>query len=322
VTANDPPLIAGVIHGVRVWRTRLDGRRPRLAAAAQGSAWVPGGLPTRAACLVGEGHPAPAGECACGLYALHPHTLETTASFFSFPGYHRGALWIAGLVEAWGRIEVHAEGFRAQYARPIALLAMGLPRHGEYHRLAAEAAAAYRVELLQLESPAQVAAHCREHDLGLSREVVRSLVSEPPEDAPPTLVGAPTPPGPAPPRSRLQEIGELLGLGAFGLMMLVWYSGIGLILIASAIGMVSGLGDEGGSEFSSRHLRVLDERLVRFDGSLSYIAIVRDTSDEKVALAAFPRGKVVDADGEEVVSIQERERIDLRPSLGPGSLGS
>jgi hypothetical protein len=333
VTANDPPLIAGVIHGVRVWHLQLDGRQARLAAAVQGTGWVRGGRPTRARCLGAGAHAPPAGDCGCGLYALHPYAIESSASFFHFPGYHRGALWIAGLVEAWGRVEIHSEGFRAEYARPLALLVMGLPRHGEYHDVAAAAAAAYRVDLLDLESPAQVVAHCRNHDLGLSREVVRSLLPQPPEESgevarrPPFPPNLPTTQGAVAAPSRFERIGQFVAdafayavLGALTLLYVVFWATLAFGVVLAVLDGLSA--DAGSDEFSPRALRVVDERLVRFDGSVSYIAIVRNTSDDKVALAAFPRGRVLDSDGDEVVPLQRRERIDVRPSLGPGETGA
>jgi hypothetical protein len=38
---------------------------------------------------------------------------------------------VAGIVETWGLIQVHKEGFRARYARPTALALGGQPRESE-----------------------------------------------------------------------------------------------------------------------------------------------------------------------------------------------
>ena len=61
----------------------------------------------------GHREPAPAPQCACGIYAyFEPHRREWS------PAY--GWL-VAGAVILWGRIEVHRGGMRAEYARAAAL---------------------------------------------------------------------------------------------------------------------------------------------------------------------------------------------------------
>lgn len=55
-----------------------------------------------------EPHPAPKADCGCGLYAYHgPQALDGVAIF--------------GAIAAWGRVEVHEVGFRAEKARIVAL---------------------------------------------------------------------------------------------------------------------------------------------------------------------------------------------------------
>jgi hypothetical protein len=59
-------------------------------------------------------HPAPHPGCDCGLYALH------APEFMS--RWHQGEpLMVHGAVLGWGRMEVHHEGWRAQYAQPVML---------------------------------------------------------------------------------------------------------------------------------------------------------------------------------------------------------
>lgn len=59
-------------------------------------------------------HDAPHPDCQCGLYALH------APEFMS--RWHQGEpLMVHGAVLGWGRMEVHHEGFRAQYAQPVML---------------------------------------------------------------------------------------------------------------------------------------------------------------------------------------------------------
>ncbi|HEX2125238.1 MAG TPA: hypothetical protein VHF45_01595 [Thermoleophilaceae bacterium] len=79
---------------------------------------------------------------------------------------------VPGIFEAFGAVEVHADGFRAERGRPHALVL--LP--GRNPRLLARLAETYDVELLRLDGPKALIAHCREHGLGLSREVVEELV--------------------------------------------------------------------------------------------------------------------------------------------------
>lgn len=69
----------------------------------------------------GQGtHPgiaAPVHDCECGLYAVN--AVEHIPSMRSLPAV--GPARIYGTVLAWGRIEVHRTGFRAQYAEPVVL---------------------------------------------------------------------------------------------------------------------------------------------------------------------------------------------------------
>jgi hypothetical protein len=79
---------------------------------------------------------------------------------------------VPGIVEASGALAVHDEGFRAARGRPHALVL--LP--GRNDRQLARLAAAYRAELLPLNGPDALAAHCRAAGLGLTQPVVAELV--------------------------------------------------------------------------------------------------------------------------------------------------
>jgi hypothetical protein len=61
--------------------------------------------------------------------------------------------------------------------------------------------------------------------------------------------------------------------------------------------------------------------LIRFNGELRYVAVVRNTSEKRVALAVFARGEVLDRDGGRIASLGERRRVDTRPTLLPGESG-
>jgi hypothetical protein len=69
----------------------------------------------RARCQVGGHDPtgAPAKGCSCGIYAYYdPCPRLASAATPDFVG---------GVVVVWGRVEVHATGLRAEYARVVAL---------------------------------------------------------------------------------------------------------------------------------------------------------------------------------------------------------
>ena len=109
-----PDLIEPVI-GYRAWRLR-DGE---LFSPYVEVAWSGG--PLRAECLrdrvqfrPGGGphaEPAPLPECACGIYAY----FEPVDRVGGDPQFVRGA------VALWGRIEVHREGMRAEFARVVVI---------------------------------------------------------------------------------------------------------------------------------------------------------------------------------------------------------
>ena len=63
--------------------------------------------------VIGDHHPTicPNAECECGLYAMHDARFALAMA--TLPNM------IGGAVAAWGRIETHAYGFRAQHAKPI-----------------------------------------------------------------------------------------------------------------------------------------------------------------------------------------------------------
>lgn len=117
-----PPNYVLPVLGFRVWRVDDDGRLwPRTSKAAMmrrlgSEPWAIG--TSHARCLLeGAGraaHPAPANGCMCGLYGWHApkpalDACRTTRDL------------VAGAIIAWGDLQVHAAGFRAQHARPVAL---------------------------------------------------------------------------------------------------------------------------------------------------------------------------------------------------------
>jgi hypothetical protein len=89
--------------GYRAWRLHGANLRPLVVS----SPWQPG---LNSADCDKEEHQAPQHSCVCGLYAFH-----------SLDQAQLAGGQIIGIVEAYGRIEVHHDGFRAQYMEPKAL---------------------------------------------------------------------------------------------------------------------------------------------------------------------------------------------------------
>lgn len=107
-----PARVSGKVLGFRCWT--LEGYRLLSVNPAFRAWWTVG--ENRAKCLASpdwEGvHEAPHHACQCGLYAWHlPGSLLIP---------HGDGL-VYGAVLAWGRMEVHAAGFRAEFAEPVML---------------------------------------------------------------------------------------------------------------------------------------------------------------------------------------------------------
>lgn len=159
MSMNIPDLIEPVL-GYRVWRVR-DGL---LHPWCQHGPWQPGD-PKPARCLSsGTMHAAPATGCHCGFHALHSldgklgsYTARDYA--LSGDGRHMGVLgrtrgwigWVAGAVVAWGKLEVHATSFRAEYAKPVAII------RGPHGRMCREIATRYSCALVPIEHVEKVA---------------------------------------------------------------------------------------------------------------------------------------------------------------------
>ena len=199
---HEEPLIAGVIHGVRKWEVDHDRKgNPRLLGYAD-FAWQPWGRPTIAACHARydssfnhpNGEPAPATRCTCGLYAHHPWARSPVEDYDLLAGVSPEDDWLVGVVEAWGQIEIHEDGFRTQFARPILLIA-STPTNsrGESSDLLDRVAAEYRCFSGRVGSAGELKDLFGEINRGLDRSVVKELTSSIPPPPPWT------PPPPAPP---------------------------------------------------------------------------------------------------------------------------
>jgi glycine cleavage system H lipoate-binding protein len=139
-----PDLIQAVL-GFRTWSVDAEGWLLPFSLGAIAGPWRPGA--NHAVCHYakwrGDGtreqHAAPHARCMCGLYAL------VDLDDPRLPR-HDPALAL-GAVAAWGDLEVHRSGFRAEFAAVVALaVAPGLPGH--LRRRHERAAARYGVELV------------------------------------------------------------------------------------------------------------------------------------------------------------------------------
>ena len=159
------PLVAGSLYGLRFWRVIVDDRGEWLAAPHQSTLWPAGGEWLHATCP--SGHAAPAPGCDCGVHAWHPrrssarHVLAPRAT-------------VAGIIEAQGPAEVHEDGFRAERARPYALVLTPRANAESIRRLATR----YDAQIAEVRGPAELLAWCRERGLGLDEQVVAGLLGD------------------------------------------------------------------------------------------------------------------------------------------------
>jgi glycine cleavage system H lipoate-binding protein len=123
------PDFTSPVVGYRAWRVEADGLLVPWTMAS--AAWVPGVNEGRCLASAGRGHTAPGHDCSCGLYALASHDDPRLE-----PLRHA-----VGSIAAWGEIEVHRTGFRAQYA---CVTALSFEVHPPSMHLACLRAAAHR----------------------------------------------------------------------------------------------------------------------------------------------------------------------------------
>jgi hypothetical protein len=160
----DDVLIPGEVHGLRAWTVDGPPGEEALRAPHRGTTWPASGALT-AACGVTPEHAAPAPGCNCGLHAWHPR-----------PGTARRLLGsrgtVPGVMVAWGTIEVHEDGLRAQHARPHTFFAAPRANRALLDRLAAR----YGVPVVTVDGAHDVLEHCRRLGLGLDPAVVAELL--------------------------------------------------------------------------------------------------------------------------------------------------
>jgi hypothetical protein len=152
-----------LLYGLRSW-AGAPGEK-RLIGPQRGARWPPGGALLEAECSATPSHAPPGAACSCGLHAWHP----SRAAARRVCGVRRD---VAGILEAWGAVEVHADGFRAERGRPHASVLLPSGNARRLERLAAT----YDAELLCVDGPDALLACCRDRDLGLVEGVVAELV--------------------------------------------------------------------------------------------------------------------------------------------------
>ena len=162
---TEPGLVPGPIYGLRTWTVAGAPGHERLAGPHQTTPWPPGGELLQAECAVEPPHKPPGATCECGLHAWHPSRAAARRVCSSRRD-------VPGILEASGAVEVHAEGFRAERGRPHALVLLPNANEARLERLAE----AYDLELLRLDGPDALLAHCRAQDLGLSEAAVARIV--------------------------------------------------------------------------------------------------------------------------------------------------
>lgn len=160
---SDSPLVPGPLYGLRTWRVVGDRGSEQLAGPHQALTWPLDGAWLESTCAAG--HASPARDCDCGIHAWHPRprwARRVVAARAAIPG----------VVEATGAIELHEDGFRAQRARPHALVLVAGRNPGLVSRLAA----AYRVPVVEADGSDALIDWCRARGLGLGEAVVTELL--------------------------------------------------------------------------------------------------------------------------------------------------
>lgn len=108
-------LVPGKLRGYRIWRIPSS-KRLVLKSTNATYEWEPGD--NRATCdnIHIKYSAAPTPYCACGFYAKYksnsPEFLGMAIS---------SASSVIGVIDAWGKIQLGTKGFRAQYARIVAI---------------------------------------------------------------------------------------------------------------------------------------------------------------------------------------------------------
>lgn len=174
----DTPLVPGRVYGLRSWAVASKEGEDGLEAPFTGVRWPSGGDPIEARCLASADHQPPSAECTCGIYAFHPGEDSARELYWALRQDPRNpsAVHAIGIVEAWGSLEVHDSGFRAEYARPHALVLFERTAQPDYARRIERLADTYHADLVRVRDPEGLRRHCVENDLGLNDQAMARML--------------------------------------------------------------------------------------------------------------------------------------------------
>jgi hypothetical protein len=160
---SDPAVVPSPLYGLRTWSVVGETGSERLGAPQRDVPWPARGEWLEASC--DKGHAAPGRDCDCGVHAWHPRRRSARRVL----GSRRH---VAGVIEATGAIELYEDGFRAERARPHALVDAPWRSPDLSRRLAA----AYDVPLIEARRPGDLVEWCSARGLGLDEPVVAGLL--------------------------------------------------------------------------------------------------------------------------------------------------
>ena len=311
-----PPVVPGRLYGLRRWRVDWGEQPLSMEVWGAGGRCRDDGQPTRAHC--GEHrfpkHRAPHATCGCGLYGLHPRA--SAARELCGDAADDGV--VIGIVEAWGQVELHRDGFRAEYARPHAFVVFRSVPDPAHEARTLALAKAHGVAVLRVDGASTLHRHCVEQGLGMSDETVRELV--PPDELFPRVK-----PTAAPSRRRERRwhnVAEIVGGVVFCVIWLAIAGAIAVAAVGTAISFFEGEDSPVLTVGDNRHLHVLEQAVVPLDdGEAIYVARVTNTHPRRTALGVFARGRFVDSDGSDAGQPDARFEIEQRPTLAPGETG-
>lgn len=159
---SEPPTFPECVIGYRGWT--IDERAQLRPVTKVSRPWKPGvnvAICKPSGAILGEVYPfphqAPHESCRCGLYAFH----DVPPIYGSYPRDYetQNVVPVVGAVAAFGRLEVHEDGFRAECAGVIALAVLPGMGPKAVSRVIA-AAARYGVRVVNLdELPEEAARH-------------------------------------------------------------------------------------------------------------------------------------------------------------------
>jgi hypothetical protein len=165
MATSDAPLGFAPLYGLRTWTVTVADGVERLAAPHQGTVWPMGGEWLHASCSRDESHAAPAVGCDCGIHAWHP-TLAAARHVLAIRRQ------VPGIVECEGAVQLHADGFRAERARPHAFVLTPGANASLVRRLAER----HGAEVAAVDGPQELVEWCRERQLGLAEPAVADLL--------------------------------------------------------------------------------------------------------------------------------------------------